>query len=41
MVAGTASATAYRDPSSRWLFPATILMAAMNVVFFALSGTSL
>jgi len=41
MVAATASATAYRDPSSRWLFPATILMAAMNVVFFALSGTRL
>jgi 4-hydroxybenzoate polyprenyltransferase len=41
LVAVTASATAYRNPSSRWFFPATILIAAMSVVFFALSGTHL
>ena len=41
VVASTASATAYRDPSSRWFFPATILMAAMSVFFFAVSGTRL
>jgi 4-hydroxybenzoate polyprenyltransferase len=41
LVGGTAAATAYRDPSSRRFFPATILIAALNLVFFALSGTRL
>src|SRR5665811_461828 len=40
-VASTAVASAYRDPSSRRFFRATILIAAMDLVFFALSGTSL
>ena len=40
LVAGTAAASAYRDPSSRRFFRATILVAAMDLVFFALSGTS-
>jgi len=41
LVAGTAAASAYRDPSSRRFFRATILVAAMDLVFFALSGTTL
>ena len=41
LVAATAAATAYRDPSSRRFFQATILIAALNLVFFALSGTRL
>jgi 4-hydroxybenzoate polyprenyltransferase len=41
LVGGTAAATAYRDPSSRRFFPATILVAALNLGFFALSGTRL
>jgi 4-hydroxybenzoate polyprenyltransferase len=41
LVAGTAAASAYRDPSSQRFFRATILVAAMDLVFFALSGTSL
>ncbi|MDQ5840074.1 MAG: UbiA family prenyltransferase [Chloroflexota bacterium] len=41
LVGGTAAATAYRDPSSRQFFPATILVAALSLVFFALSGTRL
>jgi 4-hydroxybenzoate polyprenyltransferase len=41
LVAGTAAASAYRDPSSQRFFRATILIAAMDLVFFALSGTSL
>jgi len=41
LVAGTAAANAYRDPSSQRFFRATILIAAMDLVFFALSGTSL
>ena len=41
LVAGTAATAAYRDPSSRRFFLATILIAALNLVFFALSGTRL
>ena len=41
LVGGMAAATAYRAPASRWFFPATILVAALNLVFFALSGTRL
>jgi 4-hydroxybenzoate polyprenyltransferase len=41
LVAGTAAASAFRDPSSRRFFRATILIAAMDLIFFALSGTSL
>ncbi len=41
LVAGTAAASAYRDPSSRLFFPATILIAVLNLVFFALAGTGL
>jgi 4-hydroxybenzoate polyprenyltransferase len=41
LVAGTAAAAAYRDPSSRRFFQATILIAALNLVFFALSGARL
>jgi 4-hydroxybenzoate polyprenyltransferase and related prenyltransferases len=41
MVAGAAGAIAYRDPSSRRFFLATILIAALDLVFFALSGTRL
>ena len=41
LVAGAAAASAYRDPSSQRFFRATILIAAMDLVFFALSGTSL
>jgi 4-hydroxybenzoate polyprenyltransferase len=41
MVAGTSAASAYHDPSSQRFFRATILIAAMDLVFFALSGTSL
>ena len=41
LVAGTAAASAYRDPSSQRFFRATILIAAMDLVFFALSGTTL
>jgi 4-hydroxybenzoate polyprenyltransferase len=41
LVAGTAAASAYRNPSSQRFFRATILIAAMDLVFFALSGTSL
>jgi len=41
LVAGTAGASAYRDPSSRRFFLAAILIAAMDLTFFALSGTSL
>jgi 4-hydroxybenzoate polyprenyltransferase len=41
LVAGSAAASAYRDPSSQRFFRATILIAAMDLVFFALSGTSL
>ena len=41
LVAGTAAASAYRNPSSRRFFQATILITAMNLAFFALSGTHL
>jgi 4-hydroxybenzoate polyprenyltransferase len=41
LVAATAAATAYRDPSSRRFFLATIMIAAMDLVFFALPGTRL
>src|SRR5450631_1973508 len=41
LVAGTAAASAYRDPTSPRFFRATILIAAMDLAFFALSGTSL
>jgi 4-hydroxybenzoate polyprenyltransferase len=41
LVAGTAAATAYRDPSSQRFFLATIVIAAMDLVFFALPGTRL
>ena len=33
--------TAYRDPSSRRFFLATIVIAAMDLVLFALGGTRL
>jgi 4-hydroxybenzoate polyprenyltransferase len=41
LVAGTAARAAYDDPSSRRFFKATILVAAMDLLFFALSGTAL
>jgi len=41
LIAGTAAAIAYRDPSSRLFFLATILIAVLNLVFFALAGTGL
>jgi 4-hydroxybenzoate polyprenyltransferase len=41
LIAGTAAASAYRDPSSRRFFLATILIAVLDLVFFALSGTGL
>jgi 4-hydroxybenzoate polyprenyltransferase len=41
LVAGTAAASAYRDPTSRRFFLATILIAVLDLVFFALSGTAL
>ena len=41
LVAGIAATAAYRDPSSRRFFQATILFAALDLTFFALSGTHL
>ena len=41
LVAGVAATAAYRDPSSRRFFQATILIAALDLTFFALSGTHL
>ena len=41
MVAGVAATAAYRDPSSRRFFQATILIAGLDLAFFALSGTHL
>ena len=41
LVAGTAAASAYRAPSSRRFFLATILIAVLDLAFFALSGTGL
>ncbi len=41
VIAGTAAAGAYRDPSSRRFFLATILIAVLDLVLFALAGTGL
>jgi 4-hydroxybenzoate polyprenyltransferase len=41
LVAAVAATSAYREPSSQRFFRATILIAAMDLVFFALSGSSL
>lgn len=41
LAAGTAAASAYRNPSSRRFFLATILIAVLDLVFFALNGTRL
>jgi 4-hydroxybenzoate polyprenyltransferase len=41
LVAGSAATSAYRDPASQRFFRATILIAAMDLIFFALSGSSL
>jgi len=41
LLAGIAVNTAYRDPSSRRFFLATILIGALNLLFFALSGIRL
>lgn len=41
LVAGTATLSAYRDPSSRRFFVATILIAALDLLFFALQDTRL
>ncbi|MEP7368801.1 MAG: UbiA family prenyltransferase [Dermatophilaceae bacterium] len=41
LVAGVAATAAFRDPSSRRFFQATILIAALNLTFFALSGARL
>lgn len=41
LVAGTAALAAYHDPSSRRFFHAIILVAAMDLLFFSLSGTAL
>ena len=41
LVAAAAATSALHDPSSKRFFQATILIAAMDLVFFALSGTSL
>ena len=41
LVAGTAAASAYRDPTSGRFFLATILIAVLDLAFFALSGTGL
>jgi 4-hydroxybenzoate polyprenyltransferase len=41
LVGGTATATAYRNPSSRRFFSAMIFVAALNLVLFALSGIRL
>lgn len=41
LVAVSAAASAYRDPYSQRFFRATILIAAMDLAFFALSGTTL
>ena len=41
LVAILAATAAYRDPSSRRFFQATILIAALDLAFFALSGTHL
>jgi 4-hydroxybenzoate polyprenyltransferase len=41
LVAGTAANSAYRAPASRRFFMATILIAVLDLAFFALSGTGL
>jgi len=41
LVAGIAVTAAYRDPSSRRFFQATILIAALDLTFFAVAGTHL
>jgi len=41
LVAGAAATIAYRDPSSRMFFLTTILIVALDLVFFALSGSRL
>jgi 4-hydroxybenzoate polyprenyltransferase len=41
VIAAVAAGTALRDPSSRRFFLATILIAVLDLVFFALSGTRL
>lgn len=41
VIAGTAATGAYRDPSSRRFFLATILIAVLDLVLFALAGTGL
>jgi 4-hydroxybenzoate polyprenyltransferase len=41
LIAATAAASAYRDPSARRFFLAIILIAALDLAFFALSGTGL
>ena len=41
LMAGTAATTAYRNPSSRRFFLTTILIAVLDLVFFALNGTRL
>src|SRR5450759_2542620 len=41
LVAGAAATIAYRDPSSRMFCLTTILIVALDLVFFALSGTRL
>jgi len=41
VIAAVATTGAYRDPSSRRFFLAIILIVALDLVFFALSGTAL
>ena len=41
LVAGAAATIAYRNPSSRMFFLTTILIVALDLVFFALSGSRL
>ena len=41
LVAGTATASAYHDPASRRFFLATILIAGLDLAFFALTGIGL
>ena len=41
LLAGVAVRTAYRDPSSRRFFLATILIGVLDLIFFALAGMRL
>jgi hypothetical protein len=41
VIAGFAATGAYRDPSSRRFFLATILIAVLDLALFALAGTGL